>query len=217
MRAFSQITAVAAVLLRNNVDTDAIIPSREITSVSKTGLAPGLFAGWRYLDWERRIPDPAFELNDPAFRGAEVLLAGENFGCGSSREYAVWALAEYGFRVVVAPSFNTIFFRNCVRNGVLPAQIGLSEIRQIASWVIEDPQRHRVTVDLTATTVASSDGRIWPFSIAADAREALLRGEDAIARTLSLAESIAAFRDADRRRRPWVYESNRSDDLNQSK
>jgi len=208
MRPFTEITAVAAILLRNNVDTDAIIPSREITSVSKTGLAPGLFAGWRYRDRERRILDPSFELNDPAYRGAEVLLAGENFGCGSSREYAVWALAEYGFRVVIAASFNPIFFRNCVRNGVVPAQLGLPGIRRIARWVAQDPHAHRLTIDLAATTIAAADGLAQRFTIAEDARDTLLQGLDAIDRTLKLAGEIAAFRDADRGRRPWVYESN---------
>ncbi len=110
MRSTTRVEAVAAVLLRDNVDTDAIIPSREITAVSKSGLASGLFAGWRYLDRERGILNPGFELNDGSFDGAGILLAGANFGCGSSREYAVWALAEYGFRAIVAPSFNPIFF-----------------------------------------------------------------------------------------------------------
>ncbi|HVC31477.1 MAG TPA: 3-isopropylmalate dehydratase small subunit, partial [Steroidobacteraceae bacterium] len=113
---FTRLTAVAAVLLRDNIDTDAIIPSREIRAVSKTGLADGLFANWRYLPGQGRTPDPGFALNDPAFQGARILIAGENFGCGSSREQAVWALAEYGFRALVAPSFSSIFHRNCLRN-----------------------------------------------------------------------------------------------------
>ncbi len=207
MRAFTQITAVTAILLRNNVDTDAIIPSREITAVSKTGLAPGLFAGWRYSDLDGRTPDPTFELNNPEFRGAEVLLAGENFGCGSSREYAVWALAEYGFRAILAASFNSIFLRNCVRNGVVPAQLGPPDIHEIADWVAEDPQVHRLAVDLVATTVTTGDGRVWRFKIADYARESLLRGLDEIDRTLSMATEIQAFREADGRKRPWVYES----------
>lgn len=217
MRPFTAITAVAAILMRNNVDTDAIIPSREITAVSKTGLAPGLFAGWRYSDQERRIADPSFELNNPAFRGAEVLLTGDNFGCGSSRESAVWALAEYGFQVVIAASFNPIFLRNCVRNGVVPAQLDLATIGQIANWVAENPQAHRLAVDLDAATVAADDGRVWRFSIAADARDALRTGLDAIDRTLEMIGSITAFREADRGRRPWAYGPQHRPETNQSK
>lgn len=205
MRPFTGITAVTAILLRNNVDTDAIIPSREITAVSKTGLAAGLFAGWRYSDQDRRVPDPAFVLNNPAFEHAEVLLAGENFGCGSSREYAVWALAEYGFRVVIAASFNPIFFRNCVRNGLVPAQLRLTELQEIARWVAEDPQTHRLAVDLGSRTIAAGDGRFWRFQIAGHARDALLQGLDAIDETLQMFDAIAAFRDADRQKRPWIY------------
>lgn len=210
MRAFTTIEAVAALLLRNDVDTDAIIPSREITAVSKTGLADGLFAGWRYLDRERRIPDLAFELNSPAFRDAQVLVTGENFGCGSSRESAVWALAEYGFRVVIAPSFNPIFFRNCVRNGVLAAQLDPADLRALAEWVAVDPQSRRLAVDLESTSVRAAGGRAWRFAIPADARDALLQGADAIDRTLALAAQIRAFRAADRRKRPWAYDYERS-------
>ncbi|MDZ4374483.1 MAG: 3-isopropylmalate dehydratase small subunit, partial [Phenylobacterium sp.] len=114
------VTAVAAPLLRANVDTDAIIPSREMRTVSKTGLADGLFAGWRYTEVGGREPNPAFALNQPAYADAAILLGGPNFGCGSSREHAVWALHEFGFRAVIAPSFSPIFQNNCVRNGIAP-------------------------------------------------------------------------------------------------
>lgn len=134
------ITAVPAPLLRDNVDTDAIIPSREIRSVGKTGLADGLFAGWRYLPGTRE-PDPAFVLNDPRYDHSPILLGGANFGYGSSREHAVWALREYGVRVVIAPGFAPIFAGNCVRGGVLPV---------VFDAVFEDAP---VTVDLEAQTV----------------------------------------------------------------
>lgn len=201
---FHTLTAVALVLLRDNIDTDAIIPSREIRSVTKVGLAGGLFANWRYLKGRERVPDPAFVLNDPAYRGAQVLMAGENFGCGSSREQAVWALHEYGVRAVLACSFNAIFYRNCLRNGVVPARLERPALEQIARWVALDPQRNRVDIDLMRRTVVAA-GRDWPFRIDDDAREGLLEGLDEIDRTLRFSEQIAAFRDADMARRPWVY------------
>ena len=204
MRPITRIESVAAVLLRDNVDTDAIIPSREITAVSKTGLASGLFAGWRYLDRQLGTLNPGFELNDEAVKGAGILLTGENFGCGSSREYAVWALAEYGFQAIVATSFNPIFLRNCIRNRVLPAQLEQKDLRVIARWVGEDPQNHRLVIDLASQAIVAA-GIEYRFAIAQDAREALLSGRDAIDRTLSRITEIAAFRDDDRRRRPWAY------------
>jgi 3-isopropylmalate/(R)-2-methylmalate dehydratase small subunit len=208
MRAFSQLTAVAAPMLRDNVDTDAIIPSGEIRSVGKTGLAQGLFAGWRYLPGGGNTPDPAFVLNDPAYRGAQILLAGENFGCGSSREHAVWALAEYGFQAVLAPSFNPIFYRNCLRNGILPARVASPHLHTIAAWMSQDPQQNRPTVDLRERVLVCTAGS-WPFEIADEARAVLLAGQDEIDQTLQHREVIAAFRAADRLRRPWVYEVRR--------
>lgn len=206
MERFEPITAVALPLLRDNIDTDAIIPSREITVVSKRGLAAGLFAGWRYLGADHNRPDPGFAFNDPAYRGAQVLLAGENFGCGSSREHAVWALAEYGFRVVVAPSFNPIFYRNCVRNGVVPAMLPPHIIGEIAAWVRTDPQANRLSVNLAARVIRPSDERAWTFTISDEARNVLLHGIDAIDETLQLRDKIVAFRAADRLKRPWAYE-----------
>jgi 3-isopropylmalate/(R)-2-methylmalate dehydratase small subunit len=206
MQRFEPITAVALPLLRDNIDTDAIIPSREITAVSKTGLAAGLFAGWRYSNGDHARPDPGFVLSDPAYRGAKILLAGENFGCGSSREQAVWALAEYGFRVLAAASFNPIFYRNCVRNGVVPAVLPSSNIRDIADWVRADPQANRLSVDLTAGEIRSTTGKTWKFTISREARDMLLHGIDAIDETLKLRDKIAAFRASDKLRRPWVYD-----------
>ena len=123
MEKFERLTAVAAPLLYVNIDTDAIIPSREMRSGKKTGLAAGLFAGWRYTQIGSRDPNPQFVLNRPEYIDARILLAGENFGCGSSREHAVWALREYGFRALIAPSFSPIFYNNCVRNGIVPIRL----------------------------------------------------------------------------------------------
>lgn len=201
---FTELTARAAVLLRDNIDTDAIIPSREIRAVGKTGLAAGLFANWRYLPGEGRTPDPMFVLNDPVFRRSQILITGENFGCGSSREQAVWALAEYGFRALIAPSFSPIFYRNCLRNGLLPARLEKEAIAGLADWVRQDPKGHQPLVSLSAQRIRAGE-HTWPFEIAADARAALLEGLSEIEQTLRLGEQIAVFQAADCVRRPWAY------------
>lgn len=203
MQPFTTLTAVAAPLMRDNIDTDAIIPSREIRSVAKTGLTEGLFAGWRYSTMGGRDPNPDFVLNDPTYAQAHILVAGANFGCGSSREHAAWALAEYGFRAIIAPSFNPIFRNNCILNGMVPVVLPAEQTVEIAAALAApDPT---LTVDLTACEVRRSDGKIWPFAIDPEAREMLLEGMDSIALTLKLADRIHALRDADRHDRPWVY------------
>lgn len=192
------VSGTAAPLLRANVDTDAIIPSREITGVAKTGLADGLFAGWRYVASGSRVPDPDFVLNDPAFAGATILLAGENFGCGSSREHAVWALHEYGIRAVIAPSFAPIFRANCATNGIIPVVLDDPAIGALAATGLP------VMIDLLAQTVRSGD-LAMPFLIDRQAKAMLSQGLDAIDLTLHHAEAIAAFHGADRAARPWIY------------
>lgn len=200
-----QLIAVAAPLIRANVDTDAIIPSREMTTVSKTGLADGLFAGWRYTAIGSREPNPSFVLNQIAYAKAQILLGGENFGCGSSREHAVWALHEFGIRAVIAPSFAPIFFGNCVRNGIVPVRLAAVAIQDIASWVGIDPQAHRVKVDVEALQVAAGEGVNWRFELDTESREMLLEGLDAIDLTLRNKPDIDAFLERDRIVRPWIY------------
>ena len=212
MQKFDALTGVAAPLLRANVDTDAIIPSREMKSVSKRGLAGGLFAGWRYTRIGGRDPNPGFVLNQPAYAGAQVLLAGENFGCGSSREHAVWALLEFGFRVIIAPSFSPIFEMNCVRNGVLPVRLPAPSIAALADSIAADPQARRVTVDLVQQVVTSPDGDEYAFDIGPEPREMLLEGLDAIDLTLKQRAAIDAFTTSDRAARPWIYLSKRTPD-----
>lgn len=203
MQPFTTLTAVAAPLMRDNIDTDAIIPSREIRSVAKTGLTEGLFAGWRYATLGGRDPNPDFVLNDPLYAGAKILVAGANFGCGSSREHAAWALAEYGFRAIIAPSFNPIFRNNCILNGMVPVALLVDQVSEIASALASgDP---RLTVDLTDCEVRRPDGATWPFAIDVEAREMLLEGMDSIALTLKLVDRIQAMRHADRLTRPWAY------------
>jgi len=204
MEAFQQHTGVALPLQRDNIDTDAIIPSREMRSVSKSGLAAGLFAPWRYLQADERIPNPDFPLNQSRYEGASILIAGNNFGCGSSREHAVWALMEAGFRVVIAPAFATIFFNNALRNGLLPVTLGPDDCTALLSFGADDPQQCQVTVDLQACSVTAG-GRVYAFEIAADARRMLLEGLDEIGLTELDGDRIAAFEQADRPRRPWVY------------
>ena len=194
MMAFNTLTSIAVPLIRDNVDTDTIIPSREITSTGRTGLSAGLFAPWRYR--EGRVPDPAFMLNDAKYTGAQILLSGANFGCGSSREHAVWALTDYGIRCIVAESFAPIFHGNCVRNGVLPIACGRPVDPMFFGQV--------VTIDLHRQTM-SIPGRFLPFDIDEESRAMLLGGLDAIDLTLMRADAIAAFRARDRVARPWAY------------
>lgn len=200
-----QLTAVAAPLIRSNVDTDAIIPSREITSVSKTGLKTGLFAGWRYTTIGGREPDPSFVLNQPQYANTQILLGGENFGCGSSREHAVWALHEFGIRAIVAPSFAPIFFGNCVRNGIVPIRIDADIIQLLASHISADPQRHRITVDVDTLTVVAGERMHFPFKLDTETRDMLRNGLDAIDLTLVYRAAIDAFLSCDRAERPWIY------------
>ncbi|WP_448581907.1 3-isopropylmalate dehydratase small subunit [Thermaurantiacus sp.] len=175
----------------DNVDTDIIIPSREIKGTGRTGLAAGLFANRRYLDPVARLENPDFPLNWPQFRKAPIWLAGANVGCGSSREHAAWALAEHGFRAVIAESFNPIFFANCVRNGIAPVVLPREVIASLAN---------PVTVDLEAMQVNGH-----PFTLPDEARTMLMEGLDPIALTLLEADAIAAWQEQDRRARPWAW------------
>ncbi len=205
MEKFTRLTAVAAPLLRINVDTDAIIPSREMKRVSREGLSEGLFAGWRYQAPGSREENPDFILNREPFRHARILLSGLNFGCGSSREHAVWALHEWGIRAIIAPSFGSIFHGNCIRNGIVPVVLSDSAVEDLARQVAADPAANQVTVDLTTDTVIAPDGSSLPFSLPAADRQMLLEGLDAIAVTAKRDPEILAFQARDRERRPWIY------------
>lgn len=205
MQPFTRFTAVAAPLLRDNIDTDTIIPSREINAVSKQGLARGLFAGWRYRAASGREPDLEFVLNQPRFAGAGILLSGENFGCGSSREHAVWALAEYGFRALIAPSFAPIFRDNCVNNGVLALCLPRATVTALAAAIITSQGNPRLTIDLERQELSGTALGVIAFQVDADVRLRLLQGLDAIEVTLRLLTGLDAFYERDRRERPWVY------------
>ncbi|EED34046.1 3-isopropylmalate dehydratase, small subunit [gamma proteobacterium NOR5-3] len=196
-------------MLRPNIDTDAIIPSREMKRVSKVGLGEGLFAGERYLAAETREPSPDFVLNQPEYRDCCILLAGPNFGCGSSREHAVWALKEFGIRAIVAPSFGAIFANNCVRNGLLPVTLAQAQVEDVADWVLDAPANNHVTIDLDLQRLVAGAISVT-FEVDAGARQMLLNGLDAIALTQTRWNQIADF---DRKRReshPWLYQQESS-------
>lgn len=206
MEPIREVLAVAAPLIRSNVDTDAIIPSREMKSVSKRGLAEGLFAGWRYTTVGGREPNPSFVLNQPRYAGARILLGGENFGCGSSREHAVWALHEYGIRAVIAPSFAPIFFGNCVRNGVVPIRLSAKDIAIIAEWIDVDPQARLLKVNVAQLSVEADESARWPFELDIESRDMLLEGLDAIDLTLKNKLEIDTYLARDSVSRPWIYQ-----------
>ena len=206
MTPFTQHRGVALPLLRDNIDTDAIIPSREMRTVSRSGLAAGLFAPWRYLDPDARTPNPEFALTQPEYSGASILLAGDNFGCGSSREHAVWALMESGFRAVIAPSFATIFRNNAMRNGLLTVALEQHELDELVAWVSADPVTHTIKLDLETCTIESNPDRDKKvFSVDPTARDMLLEGLDEIGLPEQSIDLVARFEEQDQALRPWVY------------
>ena len=206
MMPFTQHCGVVLPLLRDNIDTDAIIPSREMRTVSRSGLAAGLFAPWRYLDPDVRTPNPEFPLNQTEYNGASILLAGDNFGCGSSREHAVWALMESGFCAVIAPSFATIFRNNALRNGLLTVALAQHDLDELVAWVSADPAANAIQLDLKACPIESDPEKEKKvFSVDPTARDMLLKGLDEIGLTEQSMDLVSRFEEQDQARRPWVY------------
>lgn len=205
MDKFIELTAIAAPMLEINIDTDIIIPSREMKRVSKQGLGEGLFAGRRYQEPGGRDENPEFVLNREPYRDAQILLSGANFGCGSSREHAVWALSEWGIRAIIAPSFGAIFYGNCVRNGILPIVLDDERVKEIAAIVAANPAENKITINLDYQKVVAADGVTNDFDIAPADREMLMEGLDAIAVTMKRDDEILAFQARDRLKRPWIY------------
>jgi 3-isopropylmalate/(R)-2-methylmalate dehydratase small subunit len=197
-------SGVAAPLLRINIDTDAIIPSREMKRVSKQGLGEALFANWRYSDVATREENPDFIFNQPTYRQATVLVAGDNFGCGSSREHAAWALNDFGIRVIIAPSFGSIFYANCVRNGILPVRLSQQQVEDLAAEIGSD-SGVEFRVDLADQMLSTPGGMRLHFEIGPGDKEMLLKGLDGIAVTQKRDADILAFIADDRIARPWVY------------
>ncbi|MBS0510731.1 MAG: 3-isopropylmalate dehydratase small subunit [Proteobacteria bacterium] len=211
MNPFTVLDGLVAPLDRANVDTDAIIPKQFLKSIKRSGFGPNAFDEWRYLDVgqpgqdnSKRPLNPDFVLNQPRYQGAQILLTRDNFGCGSSREHAPWALEDYGFRVLIGPSFADIFFNNSFKNGLLPIQLGAEEVdelfRQCAAY-----EGYRLKVDLAAQTITRPDGKVIAFDIDAFRKECLLNGWDDIGLTLRHADKIRAFEAQRRAEHPYYF------------
>ncbi len=211
MRAFTQHRGLVAPLDRANVDTDAIIPKQFLKSIKRTGFGPNLFDEWRYMDHgepgqdcSRRPVNPDFVLNQERYQGASILLARRNFGCGSSREHAPWALEDFGFRAIIAPSFADIFFNNCFKNGLLPIALDEHVVDQLFQDVEAMPG-YQLDVDLPAQTVTTPDGNVIPFDIDAGSKHMLVEGLDEIGLTLQHADDIRAYEQQRRQQAPWLF------------
>jgi 3-isopropylmalate/(R)-2-methylmalate dehydratase small subunit len=191
MHPFIRETGIVAPLDRVNVDTDQIIPKQFLKRIERTGFGQFLFFDWRYRN-DGTTPDPAFELNAPEFQGATILLAGKNFGCGSSREHAPWALEDYGFRALIAPSFADIFYNNCFKNGILPVTLPEDTVNELLARAKSTPG-YTLTVDLETQTVSDSQGFSTAFTVDAFRRHCLLNGLDDIGLTLQHEPDISAY------------------------
>jgi 3-isopropylmalate/(R)-2-methylmalate dehydratase small subunit len=211
MDKFLRLEGLVAPLDRANVDTDAVIPKQFLKSIKRSGFGPNLFDEWRYLDHgepgmdnSKRPLNPEFVLNQPRYRGAQILLARENFGCGSSREHAPWALLDFGFRAIVAPSYADIFFNNCFKNGLLPVVLDAGAVDLLFHEVLAEPG-YRLTVDLPQQVVLTPSGKAYPFDIDAFRKHCLVNGLDEIGLTLAHAEEIRAFEAKRKAEQPWLF------------
>ena len=201
MDKFKTLTGVAAPLPMMNVDTDMIIPKQFLKTIKRTGLGKNLFDEMRYTPEGKEIPD--FVLNKPAYRNAKVLVAGDNFGCGSSREHAPWALLDFGIRCVIAPSFADIFYNNMFKNGMLPVKLSAKRVHELIQFLTELPGAE-ITVDLREQTVTGPDGQVDHFDVAAFSRENLLNGYDEIELSLLQKDKIATYEKGKRAEHPWL-------------
>ncbi len=213
MQKFTTHTGLVAPMDRENVDTDAIIPKQFLKSIKKTGFGDNLFDAWRYLDPGEpgqdpasRKPNPDFVLNQPRFAGASILLARKNFGCGSSREHAPWAIDQYGFRAIIAPSYADIFFNNCFKNGLLPIVLGETQVAQLFDEVTAFAG-YALTIDLARQVVVRPGGEELPFEVQAFRKYCLVNGLDDIGLTLRHKDKIEAFEAERLARKPWLAHS----------
>ena len=211
MKAFTKITAIVAPLDRSNVDTDAIIPKQFLKSIKRSGFGPNAFDEWRYLDHgepgmdnSKRPLNPDFSLNQPRYQGAQILLTRKNFGCGSSREHAPWALDDSGFRAVIAPSFADIFFNNCYKNGLLPIVLTEEQVDQLFKEV-EATEGYQLSIDLAEQTLTTPSGETFKFDITEHRKHCLLNGLDEIGLTLQHADEIRDFEEKRRQSQPWLF------------
>ena len=211
MEKFVRLDGLVAPLDRNNVDTDAIIPKQFLKSIKRSGFGPNAFDEWRYMDIgepgqdaSNRPKNPNFVLNQPRYQGAQVLLTRANFGCGSSREHAPWALLDFGFKAIIAESFADIFFNNCFKNGIVPIVLPANEISALFQQTEATPG-YRLVVDLQAQAVIRPDGHGIPFAIDPFRKECLINGWDDIGLTLRHAEKIREFEEKRRINQPWLF------------
>ena len=211
MHKFTVLDGLVVPLDRANVDTDAIIPKQFLKSIKRAGFGPNLFDEWRYLDHGEpgmdpatRQPNPEFVLNFPRYRGASVLLARENFGCGSSREHAPWALEDYGIRAIIAPSFADIFYNNCFKNGILPIVLDADVVNRLFQEC-ESSEAYRLNVDLEQQTVTTPGGDVLRFEVDSGRKHRLLNGLDDIGLTLLQADKINAYEARRKVEAPWLF------------
>lgn len=211
MQAFTQLNGLVVPLDRANVDTDAIIPKQFLKSIKRSGFGPNAFDEWRYLDHgepgmdnSKRKINPDFVLNKPRYQGASILLARENFGCGSSREHAPWALEDYGFRAIIAPSFADIFFNNCFKNGMLPIVLSAADVDSLFKET-EAAEGYKLNIDLAAQTITTPSGKAYKFDVDAFRKHCLLNGLDEIGLTLQHQEKIKAYEAQHQAEQPWLY------------
>ncbi|MBD3670646.1 MAG: 3-isopropylmalate dehydratase small subunit [Gammaproteobacteria bacterium] len=211
MEKFTQLTGIVAPMDRANVDTDAIIPKQFLKSIKRTGFGPNLFDEWRYIDHgepgmdnSQRPLNPDFALNQARYQGARILIARENFGCGSSREHAPWALEDYGFRVIIAPSFADIFFNNCFKNGILPIVLDADTVDELFQQTYAT-EGYELTVDLESQTITRPDGVSIPFEVEEFRRYCLMNGLDDIGLTLQHVDEIKAYEERRKQQAPWLF------------
>lgn len=210
MQKFTLLNGLVAPLDRANVDTDAIIPKQFLKSIKRSGFGPNLFDEWRYLDHgepgrdnSQRPLNPDFELNQPRYQGAQILLARENFGCGSSREHAPWALGDYGFRAIIAPSFADIFYNNCFKNGLLPIRLPAEQVNALFKAATATPG-YRLQIDLEQQSISATDGTLYKFEVEVFRKHCLLNGLDDIGLTLQHVVEISAYEAKHRAAQPWL-------------
>ncbi len=211
MQEFTVLNGLVAPLDRANVDTDAIIPKQFLKSIKRTGFGPNLFDEWRYLDHGEpgrdnsgRPLNPDFVLNQPRYRGAQILLARENFGCGSSREHAPWALDDYGFRAIIATSFADIFFNNCFKNGLLPIRLDAASVDELFRAVEATPG-YQLKIDLEQQSITTPDGKVYKFEVEVFRKHCLLNGLDDIGLTLQHVAEIKAYEARRKAEAPWLF------------
>ena len=211
MQKFTMLNGLVAPLDRANVDTDAIIPKQFLKSIKRSGFGPNLFDAWRYLDQgepgrdnTKRPVNPDFVLNQPRYKGAQILLARENFGCGSSREHAPWALEDYGFRAIIAASFADIFFNNCFKNGLLPIRLAAEQVDELFKAVAAHAG-YKLAIDLEQQTISAPDGKVYKFEVEEFRKHCLLNGLDDIALTLQHVNEIETYEAKHRMEQPWLF------------